>query len=435
MDNFFINQSRLSILNGHILSRLAALKNSAADPSALSGSTAEAEQEMGYDIHKGIAIISIRGALSSAQIPGWHWFAAHSYEGIVATVDAAVNDPDVDRILLCFNSPGGTVTGCAEAAAQLKILGEKKEIWAHCNMADSAAYWLASATKRIIVDPTGEVGSIGVIMTHIDLSKLLEEWGVSIRHIFSGSHKADGSPYSPLSPEAEKRFQSDIDYLRKLFVTAVAENRGADAIDIHSTEALTYIGKLAVDAGLADATGFFSDVLKEMIPDGSQQQSPNPQAKEKTMTKKKLATETDPKKKKLVAAQEEPDDQPDDEELDDPEEDEPDAEDEDDEDEPSAEDNDEEDQPAASSEKKRISAILNCKEAKGRETLAKSLALDTNLSVKQAAKVLASSPKGATGSLGSDMRAAGNSSIGQDNPHKNANNKLVEDMKKRVAKK
>lgn len=459
MDNFFLNPARLSAIGGQALARLSALR--AGDYQAFQNDfdAADNVDSGGYEIHNGVAVIEIRGSLASRQLGDGCYYAEMTYEGIISQVEHAVGNPAVSKILLSVNSPGGTVTGCAEAAARLDALSDKKPVWAHCTMADSAAYWLASATNRIIVDPTGEVGSIGVIMTHIDISKLLEEFGVSIKHIHAGARKADGSPFVPLSEDAEKRFQADVDHLRDIFVTTVSAFRQIDADDVRATEAMTYIGAKAVAADLADATGFFSDVLKEMAGGSPIRLQPKPHEKENSMRKKTRAQNEEEKKKakKPSAKKSEEDERKDDPEADDePEQDEDDqatsdpadddkkdgqddrAEDDQDEDDKDAEDeeDDKDSSPTASAERQRIRGIMGHREAKGRETLAKSLALNTSLSVKAAAKVLADAPQesASSGGLGAAMRKAGNANIGPAPTDKSAGGSLVSDMKQRFSK-
>ncbi|HEY3624859.1 MAG TPA: S49 family peptidase, partial [Terracidiphilus sp.] len=41
-------------------------------------------------------------------------------------------------------------------------------------IAASAAYWLASQASSITLTPSGEVGSVGVLDLHADISKALE---------------------------------------------------------------------------------------------------------------------------------------------------------------------------------------------------------------------------------------------------------------------
>lgn len=263
----FLNEARrdLFVPRGHVLS---ALENT----DALSGAQAMSGwldwiDEMGhaaldYTIINRVAVIRINGALCSAQIPFWFFYGDVTYENITETLKHAAGNADVDSIVLRFNSPGGTVVGCAEAAQIIdKISGMGKPVLAHAQMADSAAYWLASATNRIYVDPTGEVGSIGVICMHADYSEFYAKIGVKVTPLFKGKHKADGHSYGPLTEQAQARFDGELSYMRDLFAGAVAEYRGMDVNAVRGTEAMTYTGALGVAAGLADEVCFFEDLL------------------------------------------------------------------------------------------------------------------------------------------------------------------------------
>jgi signal peptide peptidase SppA len=223
-----------------------------------------------FEVSDGTAIIPVRGGLVSAQIPQWWWHGNLTYESLVNTIDEAMAHSDVERVLLNIYSPGGTVTGCAEAVEKLNRLSAQKPLIAHCSLAASAAYWLASAANEIIVDPTGEVGSIGVIMMHVDISEALKKFGIDVTLIFSGAHKGDGWPFNPLSEEALGRFQDDVDYLRELFVAGVASNRALSEQSVRDTEALTYKGQQGVDAGLADSVAFLSDTITNLAGVGFQ---------------------------------------------------------------------------------------------------------------------------------------------------------------------
>lgn len=62
----------------------------------------------------------------------------------------------------------------------------------------------------------------------------------------------------------------------------------------------------------------------------------------------------------------------------------------------------------------RIRSILGCEDAKGREAQAMVLALDTAMTAADAAKVLAASPKAASGVASIAERAAGQAEMGAD---------------------
>lgn len=223
----------------------------------------DGESALEYKVENGVAVVDVKGAIASAQIPLWFFYADLTYENIVETVKDAVNDPDVTSVILRISSPGGTVLGCAEAAAQIDALSQgEKPVVAFAHMADSAAYWLAAATNAIYVDPTGEVGSIGVITWHYDYSKFYEDIGIAVTPLKAGRHKDDGHPFAPLTDQARARIEAEIEYLRDRFAENVSVFRGMKFDDVKKTEAITYIGQLGVDAGLADEVMYFKDLLE-----------------------------------------------------------------------------------------------------------------------------------------------------------------------------
>ena len=51
--------------------------------------------------------------------------------------------------------------------------------------------------------PSGEVGSVGVRMMHVDVSKAMEDAGLKVTELYSGDFKTRSCPpYKPLSDEA-----------------------------------------------------------------------------------------------------------------------------------------------------------------------------------------------------------------------------------------
>ncbi len=340
-----------------------------------------------YQLDGSVAVIPVNGCISTARISGWYWFANITYESILATIEHVREEHGVETVVLAFNSPGGTVMGCAETAEKLQALGETVTIVSHCAMADSAAYWLASATSRIVVEPAGEVGSIGVIMSHFDYSKMMEAWGVSVTHIHSGAHKADGSPYKALTEEAQARYQADMDYLRDMFVDAVAENRGVDRESIKATEASTYRGALGVDIGLADDIGYLSQLIETF---NSNETTTTQELAMKTKVKPdaknpKAQNDKGGKKNSPAAAKEGEETEGDEGEGEETEGDEGEGE----------ETEGDKDKAAAQVERARISAILSHASAKGREELAQELAFNSDMLPEAAVKLLEKAPAAA----------------------------------------
>jgi ClpP class serine protease len=141
-----------------------------------------------------------------------------------------------------------------------------KPIWAIVDPgAYSAAYAIASCADTIIMPRTGGVGSIGVFCLHVDVSKALEEFGVKITAIQFGAQKTERQPFWPLSDEAKKRVQGEIDMLGELFVGMVARNRGMSAKAVRETQAGIFMGEAGVEQKLADDIASPGEALEALI--------------------------------------------------------------------------------------------------------------------------------------------------------------------------
>lgn len=202
----------------------------------------------------GIAVIPVQGILVArrGQITA-ACTELTSYERIRAQLHVALNDPSVGEIVLDINSAGGAAAGCKELADYIFQSRDIKPITAIVNFsAFSAAYFIASACSRVVLSQTSGVGSIGVIMEHMETSKMEDELGLKFTTIYRGDNKNNGSPHEPLSEQALSMFQSMIDGMYEIFTASVAEYRGLSQQAIIDTQAGLYFGDDAVKAGLAD---------------------------------------------------------------------------------------------------------------------------------------------------------------------------------------
>lgn len=221
-----------------------------------------------YKISNGVAIIPVLGSLVNRGA----WIGASSgmtsYEGLgFQLMDAAAN-PKVKSILLDIDSPGGEAVGAFEMADRVRAVTKSKPVVAVVNgMAASAAYAIASAATQIVGTSSSVSGSIGVVLMHADYSNFLHQKGIKPTLIHAGAHKVDGNPYEPLSESVHSDLQAEVDKFYSLFVSGVAKGRKGRMTEkaIRGTEARTYIGEAALDAGLVDAIGSFEAVLADLI--------------------------------------------------------------------------------------------------------------------------------------------------------------------------
>lgn len=204
-------------------------------------------------LDNGVAVLEVFGVLAhrggiqadSSYIQG--------YDGLARALNGALNDPNVGAILLEIDSPGGEVAGAFQLAEQIREARAAKPIAAVAgDMAASGGYLIASAAESVSVTPTGTVGSIGVVTSHVDMSRAVDRMGLTVTYIYAGAHKIDGNPLQPLPDTVAADIQAEVDHYYGMFVQAVAGFRGMDPDALRATEARMFIGAAATTVGLAD---------------------------------------------------------------------------------------------------------------------------------------------------------------------------------------
>lgn len=216
-----------------------------------------------YVVKDGVLQIPVKGVLLNNF--AWNFGPwATGYEYIWRAFDRGQKDPEVRGIALVCDTPGGMVAGNFELVDKMFAYPNRKPVRAFAHeSAYSAGYSIASAADSITVSRTGGVGSIGVVTTHVDVSKLMDDIGYKITFIHAGKHKVDGHPYAALPDDVKARIQARIDDLYSIFVSTVARNRGMDEQAVRDTEALTYSAPDSLSIGLADSIGPFEDALAD----------------------------------------------------------------------------------------------------------------------------------------------------------------------------
>lgn len=179
----------------------------------------------------------------------------------------ALQDPSVGAILIDIDSPGGSVYGVEELAAEIMGSRAQKPIIGLANsLAASAAYWVGAACSELYVTPSGEVGSIGVVSAHEDWSKALSEAGVKTTFITAGQYKVEGNYTEPLGDEAQAFMQSRVDDYYSAFTKGVSKGRGVSVEVVRKEfgQGRCYGAQQALSAGMVDGVMTFDDVVKKM---------------------------------------------------------------------------------------------------------------------------------------------------------------------------
>lgn len=156
------------------------------------------------------------------------WYADSDYSQIRNDVRRALVDPNVKTVDLVIDSPGGSVLGLPETAHVIHAANKQKPVRAFVSgIAASAAYWLASQASTITLTPSGEVGSVGVLDLHADISKALENAGVRLTAVTAGEHKTERAPFTTLSDGAKAHMQTEVNRWYADFLSAIRRGRGA----------------------------------------------------------------------------------------------------------------------------------------------------------------------------------------------------------------
>lgn len=217
-----------------------------------------------------IAVLPVYGTIVQRAGMMTEWCGGTSTQQLAAGFRDALADPAVGAILLDVDSPGGSVYGVGELAAEIVAARGQKPIVGLANsLAASAGYWLLSACDEVYVTPSGEVGSIGVWQAHFDYSAQLAEDGVKPTLISAGKYKVEGNPYNPLDEEAQQYMQLRVNDYYQAFAGAVAKARGVSLKAVQ--EGMGQGRCLGADAALAekmvDGIATFDDVVRKMQKD------------------------------------------------------------------------------------------------------------------------------------------------------------------------
>lgn len=232
-------------------------------------------------VRDGIATVPVRGPLQM-HWSFWCWlFGGTSCEVLAKDLVTLRDDDSVRAIVLSFDSPGGQVAGIHELARTIRAVAAVKPVVAHvAGMALSAGYWLAAAATEVIADPTALLGNIGAILGFYDTRGLERQLGV--RRLTLVSSQSPRKPMDPTTAQGRADWQVVLDDLAAVFLSDVAEFRGADADAVRTQfgEGAVLVGEAAVAAGLADALGTADDVRAALLAElagGTPSLSPSPQ--------------------------------------------------------------------------------------------------------------------------------------------------------------
>lgn len=217
-----------------------------------------------------IAVISVFGIIAqhASQVDDISGPGGTSTERVSDSLKKALADPSVGSIILNIDSPDGNVNGVQVLANEIYKARDQKPVIAQVNsLAASAAYWIASSAKEIVVTPGGMVGSIGVYTLHQDVSKAVDKAGLKFTFISAGKYKVEGNAFEPLSDEAAKASQKNVDSFYRDFAGDVARGRNVPVDQVRNGfgEGRLVKDHEAIKARMADRVGTLDATIKGLM--------------------------------------------------------------------------------------------------------------------------------------------------------------------------
>jgi signal peptide peptidase SppA len=250
--------------------------------------TAESRKPFVYQ--DGVAVIPVHGALLN-RFGGAYSFAT-GYNYIRRMMNAAIEDDDVQLIVLDVDSPGGEAAGCMELAEEIREARDSKPILSVVDsLSCSAGYALASAASRMVATPSSKIGSIGVVLMHMNVKGALDQMGVEVTFIEAPEDgmKTAGNPFEPLSNEAKKDFQASVNKAYDTFVDLIAENRALDEDSVRDTKARVFRADEALALRLIDEVKTPSEAVSAFVAELADEDDPNHEEDEDMADPKKPA--------------------------------------------------------------------------------------------------------------------------------------------------
>ena len=197
-----------------------------------------------------IALIPVKGVISN-------------YHDTLVLLNMARKDPSIKAVVLDVDSPGGAVGASQEIYRAIEKLRKKKPVVVSMgNVAASGGYYISAAANKIFANPGTITGSIGVIVQHIDATKLLDKIGIKVENIKSGKNKDILYPNHKLTPEQKKLIEQTVKDVYEQFLDAIVKYRPITKEELRPyADGRIFSGRQAKKLKLVDELGNLQDAI------------------------------------------------------------------------------------------------------------------------------------------------------------------------------
>lgn len=232
------------------------------DHQSVLATPAERRESGKVQVRDGVAVISLMGPIFPRANIFMEISGATSIETLALRFGEALAAEDVQAIVLHIDSPGGQTTGVHEFAGQIFAARGTKPVVAYVSgVGASAAYWIASAAERVVVDATAMLGSIGVVAAWTDDKESRKSKGLRDYEIVSS--QSPNKRLDPTSEEGRSALQRLLDATADIFIADVARHRGKRPATVAEQfgQGGVMLAAEAVKVGMADEVGSLENVI------------------------------------------------------------------------------------------------------------------------------------------------------------------------------
>lgn len=179
-------------------------------------------------------------------------------DSVARAIRNAVDDDDVEAIVLRVDSPGGSYVASDTVWREVeRARAEGKPVVASMgNLAASGGYFVAMGADKIVAQPTTITGSIGVLGGKFVTRDTWNKLGITFDAVQTSEHAEMWSGMEPFDPDEWEKFNAWLDRVYTDFTGKVAEGRGLPVERVREiAKGRVWSGVDALRLGLVDELG------------------------------------------------------------------------------------------------------------------------------------------------------------------------------------
>lgn len=190
-----------------------------------------------------IAVIPVYGSLVNKNGAGASGMT--SYQRIKSQINSAMSD-GIKHIVFDVSSPGGEAAGAFPLSDYIQSLPSKgiSTYGFTDSQAASGGYIILASCQHIFATDIADIGSIGAVMTLVDVTEADKQDGIKYTILRSKEDKAGYNPHEKLTDKVTKQLLSKLEILDAKFNNAMVAARNGKL----SLETITDLAGQTVDA-------------------------------------------------------------------------------------------------------------------------------------------------------------------------------------------